>query len=86
MALRPAPPPAADVDRWWRGTAKLSKTLEGAPLEVVAQVRVKLEEFQGHLPLIAALRNPGMRDRHWERISQVGRLGRPQSLGAQVGG
>lgn len=23
-----------EVDRWWRGTAKLAKTLEGGPLEV----------------------------------------------------
>jgi hypothetical protein len=30
----------ADVDRWWRGTAKLAKTLEGAPLDVIAQVRL----------------------------------------------
>ncbi|KAJ9532948.1 hypothetical protein QJQ45_018030, partial [Haematococcus lacustris] len=76
---------AADVDRWWRGTAKLAKSLEGPPLEVVAQsalcadltwvsdappqLRTKLEDFQGHMPLIAALRNPGLRDRHWARIS-----------------
>lgn len=30
---------AQDVDRWWRGSAKLAKTLEGAPLDVATQVR-----------------------------------------------
>ncbi|GLI63290.1 hypothetical protein VaNZ11_006196 [Volvox africanus] len=60
---------AADVDRWWRATAKLAKQLDKEPGEVVAAVRAKLEDFQVHLPLITALRNPGLRDRHWERIS-----------------
>ncbi|KAG2430891.1 hypothetical protein HXX76_009864 [Chlamydomonas incerta] len=60
---------AADVDRWWRSTAKLGKQLDKEPLEVVTAVRAKLEDFQVHLPLITALRNPGLRDRHWERIS-----------------
>ncbi len=32
-------------------------------------MRAKLEEFQAHMPLITALRNPGLRDRHWDRIS-----------------
>ena len=28
-----------------------------------------MDEFKPYLPLIQALRNPGMRDRHWERLS-----------------
>ncbi len=35
-----------DCDRWWRGSAKLLRSLDGAPHEVVVQMRVKLEEFQ----------------------------------------
>ena len=100
---------ANECDKWWRGTAKLSKTLTGEPLEVVnqvwnlvweindvlaihsinpsfvsnlcylltpsslslSQVRVKLEDFQQHIPLITAMRNPGLRDRHWERITNA---------------
>ena len=30
---------ANECDKWWRGTAKLAKTLTGGPLEVVTQVR-----------------------------------------------
>jgi hypothetical protein len=55
--------------RWWRGSAKLLKQLTGAPLEVAETVRQQLLSFQQHLPLIAALRNPGLRDRHWDKIS-----------------
>ena len=32
-------------------------------------VRQQLQDFQQHIPLIAALRNPGLRDRHWDKIS-----------------
>jgi dynein heavy chain len=62
---------ASDCDKWWRGSAKLMKSLDGAPQEVVASMRAQLEDFQQYIPLITALRNPGMRDRHWERISNA---------------
>lgn len=55
--------------RWWRSSAKLLKQLTGAPLEVAETVRQQLQSFQQHLPLIAALRNPGLRDGHWDKIS-----------------
>ena len=29
-----------------------------------------MDEFKPYLPLIQALRNPGMRDRHWDRLSE----------------
>ena len=32
---------------------------------------MKLEDFQKHIPLITAMRNPGLRDRHWERITNA---------------
>lgn len=45
------------------------KQLTGAPLQVAEAVRQQLQDFQQHIPLVAALRNPGLRDRHWEKIS-----------------
>lgn len=59
----------ADSDRWWRSSAKLSKVLAGPAGEVIGALRGKLEDFMTHLPLITAMRNPGLRDRHWDKIS-----------------
>ena len=44
--------------------------MTGPAAEVLATLRGKLEGFQEHLALIKALRNPGLRDRHWDKISQ----------------
>ena len=30
-----------------------------------------MEEFKEHLPLVQTLFNPGMRQRHWEQISDI---------------
>ena len=30
-----------------------------------------MEEFKENLPLIQTLFNPGMRDRHWEQVSEI---------------
>lgn len=38
--------------------------------ERAERVKKSLEEFRPYLPLIQALRNPGMRDRHWEELSK----------------
>ena len=38
--------------------------------EVCEQVRTQMEDFKPTLPLMLALCNPGMRDRHWEKLSE----------------
>lgn len=37
---------------------------------VAASIRDRIEEFRPHIPLIQALRSPGMRSRHWETLSE----------------
>ncbi|XP_045153350.1 dynein axonemal heavy chain 1 [Echinops telfairi] len=38
--------------------------------EVALDIRARVEEFKPYIPLIQGLRNPGMRNRHWEELSQ----------------
>lgn len=40
-------------------------------MEVIEEMRSRLSSFQLHIPLICALSNPGLRDRHWDKISQA---------------
>ncbi|KAI9144540.1 dynein heavy chain and region D6 of dynein motor-domain-containing protein [Paraphysoderma sedebokerense] len=47
-------------------------------LAVANQIKDEMEEFKPYLPLIQALCNPGMRDRHWDKLSaEVGIRMRP---------
>lgn len=62
---------AADSDRWFRSSAKLMKILVGPAGEVVRELRKKIEKFLEYIPLVTALRNPGLRDRHWAKIATV---------------
>ncbi|XP_051768758.1 dynein axonemal heavy chain 1 [Ctenopharyngodon idella] len=37
---------------------------------VASEIRTKIEEFRPSIPLIQGLRNPGMRNRHWDLLSE----------------
>eukprot|EP00976_Prorocentrum_cordatum_P096154 1190450-Prorocentrum_minimum.AAC.4 len=45
------------------------KQLKGPPLEVATILKDRLADFQQYIPLIIALRNPGLRDRHWDKLT-----------------
>lgn len=55
----------------WRVMFKSVKQFKAQPgvLGVASKVKDEMDEFKPNLPLIQALRNPGMRDRHWDRLS-----------------
>ena len=38
-------------------------------LDVAQDVKRQIEDFRPYIPLIQGLRNPGMRNRHWEQLS-----------------
>lgn len=40
-------------------------------LNVAQEVKQNIEEFRPYIPLIQGLRNPGMRNRHWEQLSNT---------------
>ena len=48
-------------------------------LEVAEKAKSEIEKFHPFLALIQSLRNPGMRDRHWEQLSaQLGTVIKPK--------
>ena len=56
-----------------RNMYKLSKTFaDTAGLgEIAMQIKGEVEEFMPVMPLVTALRNPGMRERHWAEMSKA---------------
>ncbi|XP_076459412.1 dynein axonemal heavy chain 7-like [Babylonia areolata] len=63
----------AEVGNFWRGLYKLEKGFDGiaAPKKIAGKVKAKVEEFKDHMPLVQTLFNPGLRSRHWEKISEI---------------
>ncbi|GLC77190.1 hypothetical protein PLESTF_001896200 [Pleodorina starrii] len=59
-----------NVGEWFKKMMRLSKSLPRPELRALAeQTRARLEEFKENVPIITAVCNPGMRARHWERLS-----------------
>ena len=40
-------------------------------IEVLENVRSEISQFQQHIPLISVMSNKGMRERHWDMVSEV---------------
>lgn len=49
---------------------------------VYFKVREQIEEFKEHMPIIQTLGNPGMKERHWERVSEI--IGFPIRVDAEL--
>jgi dynein heavy chain len=66
---------AEDIERshavGLRNISKSLKALKNNPgcFEVAKKIKEEMEEFKPYIPLIQSLRNPGMRDRHWDTLS-----------------
>ena len=61
-----------DLSEAIRNVFKASKAfVEVAEIKAVAdEVKAQMEKFKPIMPLVTALRNPGLRDRHWDKLSQ----------------
>lgn len=57
------------------GIKALNKMAKGSfaefeePMKVLTQIKEEMSTFKAYLPLLAALRNPGMRERHWKQLA-----------------
>ena len=56
----------------WRTMHKLTRTFsdQPQPKRSAELYKMKLNEFKEHLPLLQTFCNQGLRDRHWQRVSQ----------------
>ncbi|KAK9727723.1 Dynein heavy chain, N-terminal region 2 [Popillia japonica] len=62
-----------DVQQYYRVIYKLEKVFSDRPATaaLTTTVREQIEEFKEHMPIIQTLGNPGMKDRHWEKVSEI---------------
>ena len=62
-----------EVGNFWRSLYKLEKGFADvpAPKKIATKVKAKVEEFKDYMPLVQTLFNPGLRQRHWDQISEI---------------
>ncbi|KAM5227717.1 LOW QUALITY PROTEIN: dynein axonemal heavy chain 3 [Ctenodactylus gundi] len=64
---------AEEIGNMFRTIYKLSKTFIDvpAPRRLAENVKLKIEKFKQYLPILSISCNPGMKDRHWQQISEI---------------
>ncbi|XP_052080869.1 dynein axonemal heavy chain 7-like isoform X1 [Mytilus californianus] len=62
-----------EVGNYWRSLYKLEKQFDSIPQakKMAGKVKSTVEDFRENMPLIQTLFNPGIRDRHWDQISEI---------------
>jgi len=62
-----------EVSNMWRTMFKLSKTFDrvAGPKRVADSTKSKIDKFKVYLPLLSCICNPGLRERHWEQMSEI---------------
>ena len=62
------------VQNLWRTAYKLTKVFAHpdykGPMRASATIKAKLEKFKISMPIISALCNPGIKQRHWDMMSE----------------
>jgi dynein heavy chain len=72
----------AKMSSWLRACSKLERIFADSPspLTACSALRSQLESFATFLPIIEALRTPGLKDRHWQQLSaEIGHDIRPEA-------
>ncbi|NXA07095.1 DYH3 protein, partial [Sapayoa aenigma] len=62
-----------EVGSMWRTMYKLCKSFPDTPgpRRLAESMKYKLDKFKQHLPILAIVCNRGMKERHWEQISEI---------------
>ncbi|KAG7245081.1 hypothetical protein INR49_023647, partial [Caranx melampygus] len=62
-----------ELDIMWRAMYKLTKSLSNlpGPCRVAKNFKSKIDRFKQHLPILTTICNPGIKERHWEKISSI---------------
>ncbi|XP_049866243.1 dynein axonemal heavy chain 7-like [Pectinophora gossypiella] len=62
-----------DVTYYYKIVYKLEKSFAEVPdtLNLAVNIRERMDKFKTHMPIIQTLGNPGMKPRHWEKISDI---------------
>ncbi|CAH0689857.1 unnamed protein product [Chilo suppressalis] len=63
----------SDVGYFYKIVYKLEKQFQEVPdtHRLAVSVREKMDDFKTNLPIIQTLGNPGMKARHWEKVSEI---------------
>ncbi|ESO89088.1 hypothetical protein LOTGIDRAFT_210054 [Lottia gigantea] len=62
-----------EVGDMWRTMYKLTKTFgdQAGPRRIADSVKGKIDKFKQHMPILQTICNPGIRDRHWDMMSDI---------------
>ncbi|PSN56752.1 Dynein heavy chain 7 [Blattella germanica] len=62
-----------DVGTYYRTIYKLEKVFTEQPAVhgLASTVRENIETFREYMPIVQTLGNPGMKERHWEKVSEI---------------
>ncbi|KAF7668491.1 hypothetical protein LDENG_00010030 [Lucifuga dentata] len=62
-----------ELGTMWRTIHKLTNSFSDlpGPCRVARTFKSKIDQFKAHLPILSIICNPGIKDRHWERISSI---------------
>ena len=57
----------------WRTMYKLTKSFadQAGPRRIADSVKGKIDRFKLHMPVLSCICSPGIRDRHWEAMSDI---------------
>lgn len=65
-----------EVDTMFRTVYKLAKSFsdQPGPQRIANNVKGRIEKFKQHMPVLNTICNPGIRERHWQKVESLSRV------------